>query len=726
MSILAECHSLIKQGLEADEAGNKDDAIKFYVQAGELYITISDAAVKEQLKGIIQNCISRAEELKGIQHKAQNNTQSSSNSSSPSTPVGNAASPTSPIRPPLHRGSSAHLKVSGGQETYGEDEKKVLKHTSHINQKIYLPFIAEDINETFNFPMPFSDRDGILELSPKQKRDFVRWSTLSELHPEPRIVSGHQVNYMDIKQTVVSDCSFVASLAVAALYEQRFQKRLITSILYPRNKNDEPRYNPDGKYMVKLHVNGIPRKVIIDDRLPVGYGNRLLCSYSSNTEEFWVSLLEKAYMKVMGGYDFPGSNSNIDLHALTGWIPERVAIRPEEQDFNGELLFAKIMSGLARGKVLVTVATGELSEADQDRTGLVATHAYAVMDAVNVDGVNLLKLKNPWSHLRWRGNYSELDTIHWTQELQEQLNYDPNLAARHDNGIFWIDYTSLCNFFDVFYMNWNPEIFQYTYCIHQTWNAGVGPAKDAYTVGENPQFSLNVSQGVGEIWVLLTRHITSIEDFRDNQEYITILVYKNEGKRVYYPSSPPPYIDGVRINSPHYLCKIRMDPERARKYTLVISQYEKSTTIYYTLRAYSKSPFQLSKIQPFPYTIQETGEWNCRTAGGCANYPATYLNNPKYRLELKNRLDHHMLIELRGPREYQIGLEVTIISLENDSVNAPFKSRSTGAYRSGFVALDLEELPSGVYEILPSTFYPNQESPFFLTVKCSSPVKFIR
>lgn len=50
--------------------------------------------------------------------------------------------------------------------------------------------------------MPFSDRDGILELSPKQKRDFVRWSTLSELHPEPRIVSGHQVNYMDIKQTV--------------------------------------------------------------------------------------------------------------------------------------------------------------------------------------------------------------------------------------------------------------------------------------------------------------------------------------------------------------------------------------------------------------------------------------------------------------------------------------------------------------------------------------------
>jgi calpain-7 len=119
---------------------------------------------------------------------------------------------------------------------------------------------------------------------------FSRWARIDELSTEPKMVDG-QVECFSIRQTVVSDCSFVASLAVGALYEKRFPgKRIITGILYPQNGRGQPVYNPCGKYMVKLHVNGVSRKVIIDDFLPVnGYG-QLLCSYSSNKNEFWVSL----------------------------------------------------------------------------------------------------------------------------------------------------------------------------------------------------------------------------------------------------------------------------------------------------------------------------------------------------------------------------------------------------------------------------------------------------
>lgn len=79
----------------------------------------------------------------------------------------------------------------------------------------------------------------------------------------------------------------------------------------------------------------------------------------------------------------------------------------------------------------------------------------------------MLKLKNPWAHVRWKGRYSELDEKSWTSHLRETLDYDPTSAASFDNGIFWIDYNSLLHHFDVFCMNWNPSLFPYTSCIHK-------------------------------------------------------------------------------------------------------------------------------------------------------------------------------------------------------------------------------------------------------------------
>ena len=91
----------------------------------------------------------------------------------------------------------------------------------------------------------------------------------------------------------------------------------------------------------------------------------------------------------------------------------------------------------------------------------------------------------------------------------------------------------MCSFYDVIYMNWNPSLFAHTFGIHASWSGGQGPAKDMFDISNNPQFSLELNKsGSGAVWILLSRHITDIEDFRNNKEYITVVVYKNDGKKV--------------------------------------------------------------------------------------------------------------------------------------------------------------------------------------------------
>lgn len=71
---------------------------------------------------------------------------------------------------------------------------------------------------------------------------------------------------------------------------------------------------------------------------------------------------------------------NIDLHALTGWIPERVAIKSSAKPFDKDKEFQKIMTKFHQGDCVVTVATGALPEQEADRAGLVVSHAYAMLD----------------------------------------------------------------------------------------------------------------------------------------------------------------------------------------------------------------------------------------------------------------------------------------------------------------------------------------------------------
>lgn len=62
-----------------------------------------------------------------------------------------------------------------------------------------------------------------------------------------------------------------------------------------------------------------------------------------------------------------------------------MSLRAKEKDFDANGVFQRLKEGQALGRCLITVATGELSDAEAERTGLVATHAYAVLDLKEID-----------------------------------------------------------------------------------------------------------------------------------------------------------------------------------------------------------------------------------------------------------------------------------------------------------------------------------------------------
>ena len=203
----------------------------------------------------------------------------------------------------------------------------------------------------------------------------------------------------------------LSSLAVAAHFELKmhWRKRIITNNIFPQDNNGNPIYNPTGEYKIKLFINGTWRGVTIDDFLPIDVNGNWLGAYSSRGK-MWVSLIEKAYLKSQGGYDFDGSNSSKDLYVLTGWLPEKHNLRKEGIDTNK--LWNRIKAGYATSDCLITVGTASIP--DEDNIGLVGNHAYGVLEIKEILGHRVLLVKNPWGHFRWQGKFSYGDHATWT------------------------------------------------------------------------------------------------------------------------------------------------------------------------------------------------------------------------------------------------------------------------------------------------------------------------
>lgn len=176
----------------------------------------------------------------------------------------------------------------------------------------------------------------------------------------------------------------------------------------------------------------------------------------------WISLIEKAYLKAHGGYDFDGSLSSRDLFILTAWLPENIDL----QQYDKERLWQRINAGYKSRDCLITCGTGPI--ADEDAIGLASCHAYAILEIIEACGQRMLLVRNPWGHFRYKGKFSVGDSA-WTPELKQAFNYK-QLAAS-DHGVFWVDLDTFVQCFDHLCINWNPQLLTYRKSFFDLWKA---------------------------------------------------------------------------------------------------------------------------------------------------------------------------------------------------------------------------------------------------------------
>ncbi|KFY39876.1 hypothetical protein V494_03780, partial [Pseudogymnoascus sp. VKM F-4513 (FW-928)] len=484
---------LIKEWKEAEgrisSSRTKEDALANAISAAECYMKAIKLATssteRARLKEKCLNILARAEEIKKIEQWQPTISHTGPvimSSDAPKAPVSRRQLPTR--------------------------EEVILLEGSKLHGLIFPPWVSEPDEQEFAAPNGeiYTDPSKI-NISNNHADSPGDWGRPSDLlggglqddstsREQPTMQAAADI---DLVQDVTADCSVVASLCAAVARPGGTYGKLLERIFYPYDSAQGiPKMSKNGKYIFRLHFNGCFRKVVIDDRLPAPRNSRRLYVFDrQNPGLLWPALLEKAYLKVRGGYDFPGSNSGTDLWVITSWIPEQIFLQSDELQPND--LWSRILNGFACGDVMVTLGTGRLNDNEEEALGLAGEHDYAVLDIKEEGTEKLFLLKNPWCEaLIWKG-------------ASDPKPSSPSSAASKAStnpGTFWMSYAEVMRNFDSLYLNWNPALFTYRQDHHFTWTIPTTTSPGCFV--HNPQYTVQSSTG-GPVWILLSRHFTTAE-----------------------------------------------------------------------------------------------------------------------------------------------------------------------------------------------------------------------
>ncbi|XP_032492589.1 calpain-10 isoform X7 [Phocoena sinus] len=395
-------------------------------------------------------------------------------------------------------------------------------------------------------------------------------------------------------------------------------------------------------------------------------------------------------------------------------------------------------------------------------------HAFIVSDLRELRGragqsIVLLRIQNPWGRRCWQGPWRE-GGEGWNRVESEAQS---ELLSQLQEGEFWVEEDEFLREFDEVTIGFpiseaghlqslcSGRALCHTQELPGAWVKGqsAGGCRNYSGFPSNPKFWLRVCEP-SEVYMAVLQRPQLRTAGRPGRDYqaVGLHIWKVEKRRVSLPkalSAPP--VAGTACHA--YDREVHLRCELAPGYYLAVpSTFLKDMPGRFLLRVFSSGRVCLSAIQPAaaqsaaPREALPVGEWETvrlrgswrvgRTAGGSRNF-ASYPTNPRFPLSVPEGAGPRCVrITLRQhcrDREVAIGFHVF-------QAGAPAPGRPGGVPADGggqdAPSLLLQEpllscvphcyaqevsrlchLSEGTYWIVPSTYLPDTEGAFTVTVE---------
>lgn len=447
--------------------------------------------------------------------------------------------------------------------------------------------------------------------------------------------------------------------------------------------------------------------------VPTTYPPTLASIASAEAANKWVTIVEKAYMAATaGGYDSPGSTSELDLLALTGWLPETIHFR--DADFRRENTWRRLAKAHERGQCLLTLGTGEKVSSD-----LAPKHAY-VLAEMRDDLSRTCRIVNPWKDERnivlerdgaARGESHLADLREEDEDEQEQVE----APARHTLEMSW---DQVCDRFDHVAINWDPRLFENRIDCHGESRARTGQQRARHVIRR--QFRLESPASGAEVYVLVTRHRKLCDRHDDGSISMAISIDEDASETSAGQARVPKTFHKKPVLPLRYTCiharsllsvnvAIEGDPSRAS----------------YSISLLSDANIGLVSTRQLHQRQDATIAFSKGNAGGNVD-AATYLDNPQHRVVFSAiGRETATPIRLRLTSSEPVALRAQLVRGRGerlDDLSPGDVVLDTGEYTYEVAEAERPSLPLGSYTLVTSTYDHRPGASVQLSIEADSRV----